>query len=500
MPRQLALLLCTSFVLFLLRLERRGSAGVSAAVWIPSLWMLAIASKPLGIWFGTVAQAEAGSGLDRLLLTGLSVAGIAVLVRRRFDWAGTLRRHGWLVALLVYMFLSTLWSDITVIAIRRWAREAIVVIMALVVLSEANPRQALESVLRRSAYVLIPFSLLLVKYYPALGVDYARWSGSQMWIGVTLQKNTLGRLCLVSGFFLLWALYRRWREVQPTGDRHRWWPDLSVLGIALFLLRGSENAYSATSMGTLALGVFAFAVLAWFRKVRVPVPLLGLLVLVVVLIGFGVAAPFLGGSNLASVSSAFGRDETLTGRTETWSDLVLTVKRQPLLGAGFGSFWTTARREYYEMSHGHNGYLDILLELGAVGLALFGAWLLSCARRLHSSLPANYDWSSLAICFLLMAVVYNATESALSSLAEQMTAVLALASLVVPYESIPASSRSRLGLRLHVPSQRPAGETAAQPGLPENRRQLRLLSRGGGQRRRRPGTRHGGQSPSGTQA
>lgn len=48
----LALLVCTTFVLFLLRLERRESAGVSAALWIPALWMLAIASKALAIWFG----------------------------------------------------------------------------------------------------------------------------------------------------------------------------------------------------------------------------------------------------------------------------------------------------------------------------------------------------------------------------------------------------------------------------------------------------------------
>ena len=211
-------------------------------------------------------------------------------------------------------------------------------IMALVVLSEATPRQALESVLRRSAYVLIPFSLLLVRYYPALGVDYARWSGSQMWIGVTLQKNILGRLCLVSGFFLsgpsIGAGARFSRRAMDTDGG----PTYPCWVIALFLLRGSENAYSATSMGTLALGVVVLAVLAWFRKARVPVPLLGLLVLVVVLIGFGVAAPFLGGSNLASVSSAFGRDETLTGRTETWADLVLTVKRQPLLGCRIREF------------------------------------------------------------------------------------------------------------------------------------------------------------------
>ncbi len=438
MPPLLALLLCTAFVLFLLRVERLGSRRVSAALWIPTVWMLSIASKPLGIWFGTSGDAESGSGLDRLVLTGLCVAGIVVLARRRFDWSGALRSHGWLLALLAYMFASTLWSDITFIALKRWVREVIVVVMALVIMSEANPRQALESLLRRSAYILIPFSLMLIKYYPALGVNYARWSGEQMWIGVTLQKNSLGRLCLVSAFFLLWALYRHWRERAPAGGRYQAWADVSVLLIALFLLKGAENAYSATSVGTFAVGIATFLGLLWLRKLKLSVPQPGLLALVILLIGFGVSTPFLGGSNLATVSSSFGRDETLTGRTETWAELVPVVKRQPLLGYGFGSFWTTARREFYRMSHGHNGYLDTLLELGAVGLALYTVWLLSCARKLHGALAKDYEWAGLAICFLLMAVVYNTTESALNTLTVEMTAVVALASLVVPYKRIRA--------------------------------------------------------------
>ena len=265
-----------------------------------------------------------------------------------------------------------------------------------------------------------------------------------MWIGVTVHKNTLGRLCLVSAFFLLWALYRRWRERAPAGGRYQGWADASVLLIALFLLKGDAGAYSATSIGTLAVGIAFFLGLAWVRKLKLPVPQAGLLALVIFLIGFGVSAPFLGGSNVATFSSAFGRKETLTGRTETWAELVPVVKRQPLLGSGFGSFWTTARRQFYEMSYGHNGYLDILLELGAVGLAFYAAWLLSCARKFHGALAEDYDWGSLAICFLLMVVVYNVTESALGSLGEQMTAVVVLASLVVPYEPIRAPRRSDL--------------------------------------------------------
>src|SRR5258707_4892406 len=188
----------------------------------------------------------------------LGFAGIAVLACRRFYWLGPLRRHKWLLTLLAYMLVSTLWSDITFIALKRWIREVIVLIMALVIMSDAHPRQALERVLRRSTYVLVPFSLLLIKYYPALGVAYGRWSGTGMWIGVTVQKNSLGRLCLVGAFFLLWALYRRWRDRPKTAGRYTGCADLSVLLIALFLLEGARHPYSATSMCAFSVGISTF--------------------------------------------------------------------------------------------------------------------------------------------------------------------------------------------------------------------------------------------------
>lgn len=132
-----------------------------------------------------------------------------------------------MLACLTYMFLSTFWSDITFIALRRWVREVVVVIMSLVIMSEANPRQALESVLRRASYILIPFSLMLIKYYPALGVEYARWSGKLMWVGMSVQKNGLGRLCMVSVLFLLWALFFHLRrERAPVGNRYAVWADV----------------------------------------------------------------------------------------------------------------------------------------------------------------------------------------------------------------------------------------------------------------------------------
>src|SRR5437867_2052208 len=169
MPPLLALLLCTALVLFLLGLEKRVSRGATAAVWIPTIWMLTIASRPLGAWLGAMGSNESGSTMDRFFLSGLGFVGITVLVRRHFNWRSTAHRQIWLLVLLAYMCLSTLWSDITLIALKRWGREWVVIVMALVIISEPNTRQAFAALLRRSAYVLIPFSLVLIKYYPMLG-------------------------------------------------------------------------------------------------------------------------------------------------------------------------------------------------------------------------------------------------------------------------------------------------------------------------------------------
>ncbi len=441
MPPSLVLLICMTFVLILLRVERRASPDVSLAVWIPTLWMMTMASRPLGIWFGSgqshlAGGNESGSELDRWTLTVLGVLAIIVFVLRRFDWLASLRQHKWLVAVLAFMFVSTFWSDFTLIALRRWVREIIAVVMALLLMSESSPKQAFASVLRRSAYVLIPFSLVLIKYYPALGRVYGRFSGEEMWTGVTGQKNQLGRLCLISAFFLLWALFRRWRERRAADGRYQAWADAAVVLMALYLLKGSD---SATSIAILAVGSATFLGLRSFRKLKLNVPIAGLLALVIFLIAFGASTPFLGGSSVAAFTGALGRDSTLTGRTEVWADVLPAREQQPLLGYGLGSFWTDARRKLYDIPTSHNGYLDILLELGEVGFALYTVWLLSCARQLHRALAQDYDWASFGICFLVMCLLYNITESALNSFTEHMTAVLALTCIVVSQKPILAS-------------------------------------------------------------
>jgi exopolysaccharide production protein ExoQ len=423
MPKEIALFFCTIFVLFLLRLERKQSRGVSFALWIPTIWMLIIASKPWSTWLGWGYDAE-GSYVDQIFLGGLFCLGLIVLVRRRFSWSSAVREHPWLVLVIGYMFASVLWSGLPFISFKRWIRELVAVVMAFVVLTERDPRHAVESVLRRTIYVLIPVSVLLIKYYPEYGVQYAPWSGLQSWVGVTLQKNGLGRLCLVSIFFLVWTLVRRWRKRDIPVRRYQTWVELFLLIVSLVLLKGPPGAYSATAVGALAVGLACFFGLLWLKKQNINLGATTLMVITALIIIFGTASVMVGGSTLEPFTSTLGRDETLTGRTDVWASLFPAAMREPILGFGFGGFWTRATREMFRISEAHNGYLEVILELGFVGLFLFSMFLLSCGRKAHRALAYDFDWGALWVCYLLMAVLHNVAESSLSAFTSHLTAVL----------------------------------------------------------------------------
>jgi O-antigen ligase len=228
------------------------------------------------------------------------------------------------------------------------------------------------------------------------------------------------------------------------GGRYQAWADVCIICLALYLLTGAQKN-SATALTTLGVGITSLLGLHLFRNRKSAFPKSLFVGFIVFVILYGVAVPFLGGSNVAGFTSGLGRDATLTGRTDVWASLLPDFNERPILGYGFGSFWTDGRRAKHEISDGHNGYLDVMLELGAVGLAFYFSWLLSCALKFHKALRRDYNRASLAICFLIMILVFNVTESTLSALEDKITAVAVLISLVMPYEPLVARRSHSLG-------------------------------------------------------
>ena len=363
--------------------------------------------------------------MDRAFLTILICAGLWVLSRRKIGWANALKSNPWLIVLVVFMLISISWSSIPAISFKRWIREVQAILMALVILSEHSPRVAIESIIRRTAYLLIPFSLLLIKYYPGYGVAFATWSGRRMWVGVTQQKNSLGRLCMVVVIFLIWALVRRLQRNNPRIWKYQTYVEILVLIMTLWLMKGpGRGGYSATSILALCLGLLVYGAFYYSKKKGKLIGSGVLMIMMSIIIIYGITIVYAGEIKFGSLATNLGRNETFTDRTAIWARLIPVVKQNPLFGGGFGGFWTPQTRRSFRISGAHSGYLDILIELGFAGIFLFMAYLFSSYKKAYRTLSIDFDWGILWICYIIMIVVHNISESSINTLATQLPAVI----------------------------------------------------------------------------
>src|SRR5205085_1121827 len=108
---------------------------------------------------------------------------------------------------------------------------------------------AIKRLLTWTGFLLIPTSVLFIKYYPDIGRAYDRWLGTPFYHGVTTEKNSLGRDLLVFGLGSVWSLFEAFRH--PT-HRNR---QLVAHGIVLVMIGWLFHmANSATSLSCFFVG------------------------------------------------------------------------------------------------------------------------------------------------------------------------------------------------------------------------------------------------------
>ncbi len=159
------------------------------------------------------------------------------------------------------------------------------------------------------------------------------------------------------------------------------WGTLGLVGI---LLVGSTSATGVSA------AFFAGVAWVWLRIYQRQEDLRNstLLALVSLLGSIGIVAAAL--SSIATITSAYGKDTSFSGRTEIWEASIDALARKPWLGHGFGAlFWREGispetaeiwRQVGFEASHAHNGVLDLGLQIGLVGLAIFTVLFISTMR------------------------------------------------------------------------------------------------------------------------
>src|SRR6266496_1541207 len=213
LPPSVALVLTIAFIVFLFRRDIRERPDVTGALWLPLIWFLIICSRQpsewLNVFFGLhlgATSLEEGSLFDACVYFTLIAAGAYVLSRRQVQLSKIIRENQWLTIFFIYCFLAIFWSDFPFVAFKRWTKVLGHPIMALIVLTEPDPLEALTRLMKRCAYVIVPVSILFIKYYPELGRAFDTWTGGAVNTGITGNKNALGNDCLILGFFFFWHL------------------------------------------------------------------------------------------------------------------------------------------------------------------------------------------------------------------------------------------------------------------------------------------------------
>ena len=419
MPPQLALFLTLVFSGFMLRHDARRNPQASYALWLPVIWMFLIGSRFLSQWLtmmglpiGGAASIEDGSTFDALVFLALIAAGMMVLSRRNTSATVFASRNVWLTLFLVYCFASIWWSDFPLVAFKRWVKILGHPVMALIILTEPNREDALRRVFTRTAALLMPLSILFIKYYPEYGRYFDSWTGIPSNRGVALSKNELGSLCLVFGLFFFWSLLTVRRFALKQRRREEIGISLFFLWMTWYLLTSAD---SATSLACLTLGVSVIFLLGMpFVSTRY----FGSYILIAVTL-VGLAQFSLG--IYQETLSFLGRDPTLTSRTEIWADL-LKIPINPLLGAGFESFWLGERLQKiwaiwdFGPNQAHNGYLETYLNLGWIGVVLLVGLLLATFRKGQADLLEHFEFGRFRLGLLFTLLAYNYTESAFKGL------------------------------------------------------------------------------------
>ena len=414
MPPIIATMLWLVLLLALLRFDPAKVRGTSLALWVPVIWISIVGSRLPSLWLGfgsgSAARAmEEGNPVDRTIDLVLILLAVAILMSRSFQWDKFVTRNFALLAFVGFGLVSVLWSDFPFITFKRWFRDLGNYFVILVVLSDPRALEAVRTVLRRLAYLLIPFSILLNKYYPQLSKQYDQWTGAGSFVGATTSKNMLGALCLVSGLFFFWDTATRWKERKEKRTKRILLVNFAFIGMTLWLLILSN---SATSRVCLVIGYLV--ILATYSKtfqrhpgfVKALIPACFLLYLIV---AFGFDLNGL-------LASQLGRNATLTDRTLIWKTL-LSVKTNPLVGTGYESFWLGSRLKYVwrfvgGINEAHNGYLDVYLNLGAIGLVLLGGFLIASYRRICRLMMSSSALATLSLSVWTIILFYNMTEAA----------------------------------------------------------------------------------------
>jgi exopolysaccharide production protein ExoQ len=308
-----------------------------------------------------------------------------------------------LFVLLLIAVASTLWSTNPLHTLDILKGLILATIIGLYVSSFYSVKQQINIVIWQSILGLI-LSLLVVLYFPHAGIKM-----DGMWNGIYGHKQNLGRvMAFGAGTFFCVFLQQKSRRT------------LAIIGyISCFILLIFSQSKTALLI------VLSYPIIFGFYKIIIRYYKLRIIFLMLfVLFCFGSCLLFYFNSDYILVD-LLGKDAELNGRTPLWKLSIEKGLEHFWLGYGYDAFWTSD--EAYNILdnvwagvrlttlnivfHAHNGYIDLFLQLGAIGLVAFMWHFTTLFTRVLTlaQFTKNLDYFWIFL-FLVIATINNSSN------------------------------------------------------------------------------------------
>ena len=191
------------------------------------------------------------------------------------------------------------------------------------------------------------------------------------------------------------------------------------------------------------------------RKRRSTVIIMGVFVLVTLIYSLAVLDLVKGLDFLfAPMTALTGKDLTFSGRTGIWELIREHIARRPLLGSGYGAYWIgpvptsesypLLKALYWYPTESHDGYLDMINDLGYVGLLCLLGYLWTYFRQAVALMDIDHRQAILYLALLFHQLITNLTETTWLSSSSLDFIVMTLATFAMARGLVEHRLRSQL--------------------------------------------------------
>ena len=305
------------------------------------------------------------------------------------------RTHWW-TPILLFAVCSTAWSQDPILTFKRSLILIGTFLFGLYFGSRFELKEQIQILAWMFLLVLMASAAVAIAA-PNLGVGSGGHLGN--WRGLFTQKNVLARVAVLATLvFFFW---------RPSYRPLRYF----ALVFAIMVLAMTRSATGLAVLICLLIVTPLFRLVRTQAKLLVPTAML--------LLTAGAALSIVLVTNSGVASALLGRDSTLTGRTTLWHECLVSIIKRPILGYCFDAFWRGMVGEsarvnlaaHWLVPTAHNGILQLWLDLGAMGLALFVlAYAVYVRKSLRFYLVNEGYLRAWPLAYMAFLFFYNFTE------------------------------------------------------------------------------------------